>query len=169
MRGYQGSEKPSEGLLTHATVANRRAAKPRGAKTDRAALAPAGVEGSVHRAMSQVVPSFESFTTTPSAASSSRMRSDSLKFFAARAAALASIRLATCFSSMESDAGRKDAHFSAVNCSNPTSCALAFNEAAADLAPFAASPRKSCKAAKAFGVLRSSNSPPSASAQINPG
>src|SRR5262245_20940872 len=93
MRGHQGSEKPSEGLLTHATVANRRAAKPRGAKTDRAALAPAGVEGSVHRAMSQVVPSFESFTTTPMAASSSRMRSDSLKFFAARAAARAAIRL----------------------------------------------------------------------------
>ena len=35
-----------------------------------------------HRAISQVVPSLESFSTTPSAASSSRMRSDSAKFFA---------------------------------------------------------------------------------------
>src|SRR5438094_1907921 len=39
-----------------------------------------------HRFNSQVVPSFESFSTTPMAASSSRMRSDSLKFFALRAA-----------------------------------------------------------------------------------
>ena len=35
-----------------------------------------------HRAISQVVPSLESFSTMPMAASSSRMRSDSLKFFA---------------------------------------------------------------------------------------
>ena len=40
----------------------------------------------IHRAISQVVPSLESFSTTPMAASSSRMRSDSLKFFALRAA-----------------------------------------------------------------------------------
>src|SRR5690606_3361754 len=44
-----------------------------------------------HRAISQVVPSFESLSTTPMAASSSRMRSDSLKSFALRAAARASI------------------------------------------------------------------------------
>src|SRR5882757_5444928 len=39
-----------------------------------------------HRAISQVVPSLESLITTPIAASSSRMRSDSLKSFRARAA-----------------------------------------------------------------------------------
>src|SRR5688572_11633411 len=39
-----------------------------------------------HRAISHVVPSFESLITTPIAASSSRMRSDSLKSFRARAA-----------------------------------------------------------------------------------
>src|SRR4051812_19079689 len=40
-----------------------------------------------HRATSHVVPSFESFMTTPIAASWSRIRSDSLKSFRARAAA----------------------------------------------------------------------------------
>src|SRR5205085_1284847 len=44
-----------------------------------------------HRATSQVVPSLESFNTTPIAASSSRIRSASLKFFLARA----SVRLAS--------------------------------------------------------------------------
>src|SRR6185312_2319494 len=48
-----------------------------------------------HRAISQVVPSLESLSTTPIAASSSRMRSDSLKSFALRAAALASINCST--------------------------------------------------------------------------
>src|SRR4051794_2035654 len=46
-----------------------------------------------HRAASQVVPSLESLSTTPMAASSSRMRSDSLKFLALRAALRAAIRL----------------------------------------------------------------------------
>src|SRR6185437_15445988 len=44
-----------------------------------------------HRATSHVVPSLESLSTTPIAASSSRMRSDSLKFFAFRAASRAKI------------------------------------------------------------------------------
>src|SRR5262249_33455748 len=43
-----------------------------------------------HRAISQVVPSLESLSTTPMAASSSRIRSDSAKFFDARARARAS-------------------------------------------------------------------------------
>ena len=50
-----------------------------------------------HRAISQVVPSLESFSTTPLAASSSRMRSDSAKFFAVRAANLSSIFLLSLF------------------------------------------------------------------------
>src|SRR4051795_11395004 len=42
--------------------------------------------GPCHRAISQVVPSLESLMTTPIAASSSRIRSDSLKSLRARAA-----------------------------------------------------------------------------------
>src|SRR3954454_6846766 len=48
-----------------------------------------------HRAISQVVPSLESLMTTPIAASSSRMRSDSLKSFRARAAARTSNKVST--------------------------------------------------------------------------
>src|SRR6185437_797576 len=54
-----------------------------------------GMRHGHHRAISQVVPSLESFSTTPMAASSSRIRSDSLKFFALRAALRASTRLST--------------------------------------------------------------------------
>src|SRR5262249_41095570 len=53
-----------------------------------------------HRAISQVVPSLESLSTTPMAASSSRMRSDSLKFFAFRAALRAAIKASTAALSM---------------------------------------------------------------------
>src|SRR5256885_8005484 len=45
-----------------------------------------------HRATSQVVPSFESFSTTPIAASSSRMRSASAKSLALRAESRAAMR-----------------------------------------------------------------------------
>src|SRR5947209_4048153 len=47
--------------------------------------------GAGHRAISQVVPSLESLMTTPIAASSSRMRSDSLKSLRARAAVRSAI------------------------------------------------------------------------------
>src|SRR3954451_24334178 len=47
--------------------------------------------GAGHSAISQVVPSLESLMTTPIAASSSRMRSDSLKSLRARAAVRAAI------------------------------------------------------------------------------
>src|SRR5213596_3098912 len=66
-----------------------------------------------HRAISQVVPSLESLIATPIAASSSRMRSDSLKSFRARAAvrfeikpsiAVASTPLAFCFRLFQSAA-----------------------------------------------------------------
>src|ERR1700726_5009698 len=52
--------------------------------------------GLAHRAISQVVPSLESLITTPIAASSSRMRSDSLKSLRARAAARSEIRSSIC-------------------------------------------------------------------------
>src|ERR1700682_2286498 len=48
--------------------------------------------GPGHRAISQVVPSLESLMTTPIAASSSRIRSDSLKSFLARAAVRAALK-----------------------------------------------------------------------------
>src|SRR5262249_53412352 len=46
----------------------------------------------IHRAISQVVPSFVSFTTTPILASSSRRRSDSFQSFRPRAAARSAIK-----------------------------------------------------------------------------
>src|ERR1700719_3232516 len=55
--------------------------------------------GTAHRAISQVVPSLESLITTPIAASSSRMRSDSLKSFRARAAVRAEISISTALTS----------------------------------------------------------------------
>ena len=48
-------------------------------RQDTAAALICGLARGHHRAISQVVPSLESFSTTPMAASSSRMRSDSLK------------------------------------------------------------------------------------------
>src|SRR6188768_2070686 len=53
-----------------------------------------------HRAISHVVPSLESLITTPIAASSSRMRSDSLKSLRARAAVRFEIKSSICFISM---------------------------------------------------------------------
>src|SRR3974377_2028734 len=92
-----------------------------------------------HRAISQVVPSFESFSTTPMAASSSRIRSDSLKFLALRAAVRASMRLMTLASSMTRDAGRNEFHAEADICSRPSKRPLAFRQAAAGFTPFAPS------------------------------
>src|ERR1700704_5784583 len=51
--------------------------------------------GAAHRAISHVVPSLESLMTTPIAASSSRIRSDSLKSLRARAAARSEINAST--------------------------------------------------------------------------
>jgi hypothetical protein len=59
------------------------AANERG-KTWMAGTSPA-MTVEVHRAISQVVPSLVSFSTTPIFASSSRMRSDSAKFLHLRA------------------------------------------------------------------------------------
>src|SRR5206468_594829 len=79
----------------------------------------------VHRAISQVVPSLLSFTTTPILASSSRIRSDSRKSFTWRAALRAAISAVTLFSSILIEAGRKPAHSEAVSCNKPSNCALA--------------------------------------------
>src|SRR5665213_2407821 len=54
-----------------------------------------GMRLRAHRAISQVVPSLESFSTTPIAASSSRMRSDSAKSLRARAAVRVPIKAVT--------------------------------------------------------------------------
>src|SRR5882724_6092283 len=65
----------------------------------------------LHRFTLQVVvPSFLSSSSIPMATSSSRMRSDSLKLFALRAALRAATRLATRTSSIVSEAGRHAAH-----------------------------------------------------------
>src|ERR1700738_4288007 len=56
--------------------------------------------GTAHRAISHVVPSLESLMTTPIAASSSRMRSDSLKSFRAGAAVGSEIRPSLCVASI---------------------------------------------------------------------
>src|SRR3954451_10038469 len=53
-----------------------------------------------HRAISQVVPSLESLIRTPIAASSSRIRSASLKSFRARAAVRSEIKASACFASI---------------------------------------------------------------------
>src|SRR6185437_7551882 len=129
-----------------------------------------GVRNGHHRATFQLVlPSFVSSSSTPIDLSSSRMRSASLKFLAARAALRAAIELMTLASSTTDDAGWNLFHSDDGCCSNPISCALAFRQAAAGFAPFAASPRSSCSAAKALGVLRSSIRESSASAQRYPG
>src|SRR5215216_3610000 len=67
-----------------------------------------------HRAISQVVPSLESLITTPIAASSSRMRSDSLKSFRARAAVRFEIRASICFASMPLACSLRPVHSAAL-------------------------------------------------------
>src|SRR6476660_1664558 len=56
--------------------------------------------GAGHRAISQVVPSVESLMTTPIAASSARIRSDSLKSLRARAAVRSEINPSIRFGSI---------------------------------------------------------------------
>src|SRR3954451_17205612 len=74
-----------------------------------------------HRAISQVVPSLESFITTPIAASWSRMRSDSLKSLRARAAVRSAIRLSTCFTSIPLACCLRSFHSAAVSDRKPSS------------------------------------------------
>ncbi len=116
-----------------------------------------------------VVPSLWSSSSTPIVASSSRMRSDSLKFLVLRATERASIRSTILASSIAIRVGRNAFHSAEDRINSPISCALAFRHAAADLAPLVASARNSCKAANAFGVLRSSASAWTVSAHRYPG
>src|SRR6266566_8089189 len=107
------------------------------------------------RATSQVVPSLESLIAIPIAASSSRIRSDSLKSFRARAAVRAEIRLSIC--SASTPLALRPSHCAAVSERNPRSR----REAAKSLRSpsFAAAPfRKPCSEAIICGVLRSSES-----------
>src|SRR5262249_34880836 len=97
----QKAERPAGRLLAHAAIADRRLARRTlDAKAHRAALASAGM-GLAHRASSQVVTtspvagSFESLSAMPMEASSSRMRSPSLKSLDLRALLRASTRCLT--------------------------------------------------------------------------
>src|SRR5215471_13678239 len=76
--------------------------------------------GTLHRfTLQAVVPSFLSSSSMPMAASSSRMRSASLKFFALRAALRSAIRRSIRASSIVTDAGRQAAHSAVVPCRTP--------------------------------------------------
>src|SRR3569832_2285601 len=174
-RGDQRGEERPERLLAQAAVADRRAAELRDAEAHRAALTTAGLEGRGHRAISQVVPSFESLSTTPIAASSSRMRSDSLKSFALRAAVRASISDCTLAASTVADRWWRAAHCAALSCRKPSRRSDAARSVRALSSPVSAMLRKPCSTAIACGVLRSSPSasltapdsaPPGASATI---
>src|ERR1700722_14421512 len=102
------------------------------------------VETLLHRFTFQVVaPSLRSSSSIAMAASSSRMRSASLKSRALRAELRAAIRLSTCASSIASEVGGRAAQSDALCCSKPISCALALRPAAAPAEPFAASLRSS--------------------------
>src|ERR1700685_1755933 len=76
-----------------------------------------------HRAISQVVPSLESFSTTPIAASSFRMRSAAEKFFSLRAAFRAEINNSTVAVSIDAAATEADRYSDAVLPSKPISIA----------------------------------------------
>src|SRR5205085_1720693 len=109
-----------------------------------------------YRAISQVVPSLESLITTPIAASSSRMRSDSLKSFRARAAVRSEIKRSTRLTSMPLACCLRCFHSSAVCERNPSSR----KEAANSLRPGSLSDAaflKPCSEVIICAVLRSSD------------
>src|SRR5256885_11337958 len=111
-----------------------------------------------HRAVSQVVLSLESFSITPSAASSSRMRSASAKFLALRAERRAAMRRSIS-SAGSAGAGARDArHCANASGRKPKNASVP----ASALRPVAL--RSACISAIALGVLRSS-----ASASTTPG
>src|ERR1700754_1184513 len=80
-----------------------------------------------HRAISHVVPSLESLMTTPIAASSSRIRSDSLKSFRARAALRAAIDALTTSLFITTALGSLSRYCFLVLPSNPSSMADALS------------------------------------------
>src|SRR5262249_15633604 len=83
-RAQRASAQLPQGPLTRplASLASTLSRKGRGCPSQRPAQRVPIAAFAGHGATSQVVPSLESFSTTPMVASSSRMRSDSAKFFA---------------------------------------------------------------------------------------
>src|SRR5207302_11160482 len=109
-----------------------------------------------YRAISQVVPSLESLITTPIAASSSRMRSDSLKSFRARAAVRSEIKRSTRLTSMPLACCLRCFHSATVSERNPRRC----NEAANSVrfsSPSDAAFLKPCSEVIICAVLRLSH------------
>src|SRR5207248_6558358 len=114
-----------------------------------------------YRAISQVVvglpsASLPSFSTMPIAASSSRMRSDSLKSFRARAAVRSAIKLSTRLASMPLACCLRCFHSATVSERNPRRC----NEAANSVrfsSPSDAAFLKPCSEVIICAVLRSSH------------
>src|SRR6266851_4721579 len=122
-----------------------------------------------HRAISQVVPSLESLMTTPIAASSSRMRSDSLKSFRARAAVRSEIKPSICFGSMPLACCFRPFQSAALSDRKPRSRNEAANSLRSCSAPDAALLRRLCNEVIICGVLRSSdNASMTASEGISP-
>src|SRR5450631_3622408 len=114
--------------------------------------------GLCHRAISQVVPSLESLMTTPIAASSSRMRSDSAKSFRARAAVRSAIKPSTCLTSTPLACCFRPFHSAALSDKKPRSRKEAANALRSRSLPVAALLRKPCSEAIICGVFRSSES-----------
>src|SRR5713101_2650075 len=113
--------------------------------------------GISHRATSQVVPSLESLMTTPIAASSSRMRSDSLKSFRARAAARSEISRSILFASTPLACCFRLCHSAALSDRKPRSRKEAANWPRSRSFPEAALFRNPCNEAIICGVFRSSD------------
>src|SRR3954447_14041359 len=114
--------------------------------------------GLAHRATSQVVPSLESLMTTPMAASSSRIRSDSLKFFRARAAVRSEIKPSISFASIPLACCLRAFQSAALSDRKPRCRKEAANCPRSRSFPVAALFRKPCNEAIICGVLRSSDS-----------
>src|SRR5438876_2198494 len=112
----------------------------------------------LHRAISQVVPSLESLMTTPIAASSSRMRSDSLKSFRARAAVRSEISRSILFASTPLACCFRLCHSAALSDRKPRSRKEAANWPRSRSFPEAALLRNPCNEAIICGVFRSSDS-----------
>src|SRR5256886_11303081 len=110
-----------------------------------------------HRAISQVVPSLESLMTTPNAASSSRMRSDSLKSFRARAAVRAEIKPSICAASTPLACCFRPFHSAALSDKKPRNRNEVANSLRSRSPPDAARLRKLCNEAIICGVFRSSD------------
>src|SRR5689334_15525545 len=116
-----------------------------------------GRGGRTHRATSHVVPSLESLIATPMAASSSRMRSDSVKSFRARAAVRSAISALTWAGSMPLACRLRPSHCVALSDRKPSRRSEPENSFRLCSLVEAAC-RRPCKTAIICAVLRSSDS-----------